>query len=82
MSSILSRVVQLQVAPRGLREANAVKVERAKANNLDNTSSERSHVALPPLSHFVTAPLGQGRNSESRLASIVKVERAKMKDER
>ena len=30
MSSILSRVVQLQVAPRGLREANAVKVERAK----------------------------------------------------
>ena len=34
MSSILSRVVQLQVAPRGLREANAVKVERAKSEQL------------------------------------------------
>ena len=63
MSSILSRVVQLQVAPRGLRKANAVKVQRAKANNLDSMSSILSRVV-----QLQVAPRGL------RKANAVKVE--------
>ena len=75
MSSILSRVVQLQVAPRGLRKANAVKVERAKANNLDNTSSGKSHVARCSRAVRVTI-------SEHCQSGKMKVERAKSKEQR
>ncbi len=43
MSSILSRVVQLQVAPRGLREANAVKVKSGKMKVESESEQLRQH---------------------------------------
>ena len=35
------------------------------ACNIDSMSSDWSREGLPPLSHYVTAPLGQGRSLDS-----------------
>jgi len=61
-----SRVVQLQVAPRGLRTAKVVKVERAKmkAESFDSLCSNGSRVV-----QLQVAPRGL------RTAKVVKVER-------
>ena len=62
-----SRVVQLQVAPRGLRTAKVVKVERAKIiaylsfrTDVRNLVISKRDKENQLLSHYVTAPLQRG----------------------